>query len=251
MFSPENEMERVLMLASTDPAAGPQFYKEFANSEICVPEYSFGNSQREGESKLKAGTDLVFLPTMRGGKEFLPIFSALSRLQIFIPEDARYMRIQTVEFLKLTQGAALVLNPGSEYGKEFTPSEVQSILNGWKPAKIWVAEKETPIKLGQPTRYPHALTEALSRLFGTMKNVESAYLAQFYNPALDDPPHTLIGIKAICDWDTVISQVLIVIGRVEIPDPPVDILKMDGTDGPEGYLLTTKPFYKRKIFGLF
>ena len=253
MFTPENELERALVAASTDPVARPQFYVVFVASEIFVSNYGPAVSAQEEQGMLKAGAELAFHPLQHDGREMLPIFSSLRRLQNFIPEDAHYLAMKTMDFLKLTQGATLILNPGSEYGKELTPSEVASILDGslWQPIKTFVAEKELTVQLGQPARYPHALTDALSRLFKDLKNVEAAYLTHFYNPAQGDPPHTLIGIQATGNWNDIAGRAGIVLAGVEVPDPPVDFLHMSGMEGLEEYLLTTKPFYKRKAFGLF
>lgn len=259
MFVPENELERLLVLASTDPVARPQFYDGLLQSEVFVlpnglllpPEGGSVELPEEGGFvTFPTGTKLGFQPVRHGNRSLLPIFSSLPRLQSFLQAEYRYLEVPARDFFTLTQGREVVLNPGSEYGKEFTVPEITQILTGWKPSKTYVTQKDAQVRLGQPARYPHALTEALSRLFQSMEAVESAYLAHLDNPDGGDPPHTLIGIKAVDDWNSIAAQAGIVLGGIEIPDPPVDFFQMDGTGGLNGYLLTTKPFYKRELFGI-
>jgi hypothetical protein len=251
MFTPENELERLLMAAATDPAVRPQFYAEFAASTIFMLNDGSAISEQPGPVLIPPGTKIAVHPVQKGERSLLPIFSSLPRLQFFYKHETQFLELRTLDYLSMTRGAEIVLNPGSDYGKEFTASEVTSILDGWKPAKTYVAEEETQVLLGQPANYPYALTEALSRLFSTIKAVDSAYLAQFHNPDQGEPPHTLIGIKTAGDWDTLTAQAGMVLSGVEILNPPVDFVRIDGTGGLEDYLLTTKPFYKRKTFGLF
>ena len=154
--------------------------------------------------------------------------------------------------MTLTRGAQVLLNPGSDYGKEFTVEEIASLLDGTigQPVQTYVSDKPQQVLLGQPKNYPHALADALSRLFKGLKTVDSAYLVHFHNPSRNVPPHTLIGIAATGDWEDILRQVEIVAQNVEIPDPPVDVIRVDAGN-LSTYFEKTKPFYKRKVFGLF
>ena len=220
MFTPENALEQALVLASTELASHPEFYKQFAASQIFVPSYGPPVSNQDGPMTLPSGTKLEFQAVRNGDRELLPIFSSLPRLQAFLTTEVKYLEMAVMEFLRLTQGAGVVLNPGSDYGKEFTPPEIASILDGslWQPAKPIVTEKETQVLLGQPADYPHALTGALSKLFKNLKDVESAYLAHIHNPD-QAPPHTLIGIQAAGNWDNIVAQAGIVLNGVDVPSP--------------------------------
>lgn len=260
MFVPENEMERLLVQASTDPVARPRFYEGLLHSAVIVlpngPPLSAEGDPVElpvegGSVMFPTGTKIGFQPVQNGSRSLLPIFSSLPRLQRFSQVEVRWLEMPAREFFTLTQGQEVVLNPGSDYGKEFTVTEIEQMLTGWKPSKTYVTQKEVQVRLGQPARYPSALIEALSRLFSGIREVECAYLAHLDNPDQGDPPHTLIGIKATGDWNKIAAQAGIVLAGIEIPDPPVDFFRMGGTGGPNDYLLTTKPFYTRKLFGLF
>jgi hypothetical protein len=161
-----------------------------------------------------------------------------------------------VTYGAIALGSELILNPGSDYGKEFTREEIAGILDGsiWRSNQFTV-EKATKVLLGQPARYPQVLVEALSRLFAGKKEVQAAYLAHFFNPAAGDKPHTLIGIEATGNWDRLVAEAGMVAANVDVPDPPVDFLRMTGKAGVEDYFhKSCKPFYskgRKKWFGMF
>lgn len=50
----------------------------------------------------------------------------------------------------MTKGADLLLNPGSEFGKEFTAQEIEAILNGsvFNAQEAYVVEKNTQTMIG-------------------------------------------------------------------------------------------------------
>jgi hypothetical protein len=54
-------------------------------------------------------------------------------MQALMPGTAAYIRINMLDFLKMTKGSALMLNPGSDFGKEITAKEAGSIIDG----SIW------------------------------------------------------------------------------------------------------------------
>ena len=70
-FVPENPLEEALMSAVGDPLARPAFYRLLMESELLVL----------GRSDVGGG---LIIPTLRhNGREYLPIFSARSRLVAF------------------------------------------------------------------------------------------------------------------------------------------------------------------------
>jgi hypothetical protein len=250
-FEPQNELERSLMRASSDPAHRPQFYRDFAASQIFVVNH--GEPLPSGRTTLEEGHSLKLQAIELNGKPYLPIFSSLPRLQATLQTQVSYIALNALEFLEITRGADLVLNPGSDYGKEFTAAEVESILDGsiGRPDETYVAEKATEVLIGQPSNYPTELVEALKRLFAGRKDVKRAWLAHFCNPSRDEKPHTLVALEVTGDWDAIARDVGIVVQDTPLPDPPVDLLQITGRSGVEDYFKGIEPFYARKRFGLF
>ena len=252
MFEPQNELEESLIKASTDPAHRPQFYKDFINSNIFIIQH--GEVPEEaGERTLESGMQLQIQDIELEGRLYIPIFSSVPRIQAVINGEVGYLALNALEFLKIVNGSELILNPGSEYGKEFTKNEVANIVSGsiWEPTQSYKVEKETQVLIGQPKNYPHKLVDALKKYFRTEKEVLSAYLAHFYNPETGDPPHTLVGILATGNWEEIVSSAGIIANEVEVPDPPIDFIRIDTEGGNIDYFQEFEPFYKKKKFGLF
>jgi len=252
LFEPENDLEISLIRASEDPAHRPQFYRDFVESNIFIIQ----NNQipeDEGEVTLEAGMQLEIQNIEIDGKLYIPIFSSVRRIQTLVQNEVGYLALNALEFLKIVNGSELVLNPGSDYGKEFNQSEVASIVDGsiWQPQNSHTVEKETRVLIGQPSNYPYELVESLSRFFRNTKQVHSAYLAHFHNPDTGDPPHTLIGLVVADNWDEIVSSAGLIAEGVEVPDPPIDFLRIDTEEGNLEYFHSIEPFYKRKKFGLF
>jgi len=252
LFEPENELEESLVKASSDPAHRPQFYKDFVQSNIFIIQHG-EVPEEEGEKTLESGMQLQIQNIEIEGKLYIPIFSSVPRIQAVINGEVGYLALNALEFLKIVNGSDLVLNPGSEYGKEFTKNEVERIVSGsiWEPSQSYKVEKETKVLIGQPKNYPHELVDALTKYFKTKKEVLSAYLAHFYNPETGDPPHTLVGILATENWDEIVSSSGIIANEVEVPDSPIDFVRMDTEGGNIDYFHQIEPFYKKKKFGLF
>ena len=235
MFTPENHLEERLVAASSDPAARPDFYRQLIASNIFVVNQG---SASEGQLKIAA--------VEYDGKSYLPIFSSLTRLQTTIRGEVTYLAMNALEFMKMTRGAKLLLNPGSDYGKELLPGEIASIIDGtiWKPSSSYTTTKDTQVLIGQPARYPEELVQVLKRVFARNENVRAAYVAHFFNPATGDRAHTLVAIDADGDWDRIVSEAGMAANGVTIPDPPVDFMQLRGAS-LESYFRSVEPFYRR------
>lgn len=257
-FEPQNDLERSLVRAATDPAHRPQFYRDFTASDIFIIQHGARPPERHGETVLNEGAHVQIRNIEHNGKLHIPIFSSLERLRVLLTGEAAYLGINALEFLRMTKDTPLLLNPGSSYGKEFTESEIASILDGsiWKPTERYVVQKPTTVMFGQPKNYPKELTDALCRLFATVSEVKRAWLAHYFNPERDEKPHTLIAIEHSGNWEHVAGQAGMVAKDIMIPDPPVDFMQVKSAattaGGVEDYFLNKlEPFYKRKrFFGL-
>ena len=253
-FEPTNDLERSLMKAANDPAHRPQFYKDLVQSNIFIVQHGKRPPEKEGRVTLDEGTQIQITNIEFNGKPHIPIFSSLPRLQATITGEAAYLGINALEFLTMTLGTGLILNPGYEYGKEITSEEAGSIVDGslWQPNERYVQQKETQVLIGQPKNYPNELVEALTRLFKSKKQVKRAWVAHFFHPERDEKPHTLIAIDVSDGFEEISSEAGIVVRNIEIPDPPVDFLPITGREGIEDYFVKdTKPFYTRRFLGLF
>jgi len=179
----------------------------------------------------------------------LPIFSSLPRLQSFVRQESSYLVLPTRQFLEITRGADLALNPGSEYSKIFTAAEIAGMLEGHPglPHERIEVKQDTQILLGQPSNYPTELVEALKRFFQQKPEVRRAWVARYVNPQQGPNGHTLIAIDTNGDWNQLMPAVGHVIQSVKVPELPVDVMQIRPGDsgGFSDYFLTkTAPFYQ-------
>ncbi len=252
-FEAQNALERSLVKAATDPAHRPQFYKDFVQSVIYIIQHGVPPPERAEQVTLDKGKSIQIADVEFKGKRYIPIFSSMPRLQAMLSGEAAYLGMNALEILKITKGSALLLNPGSDYGKEITAEEAASMVDGsiWQPGERYVAKKATQVMIGQPKNFPTELVESLTRLFKKKHQVKRAWVAHFFNPDMDKKAHTLIAIEVVDGFDEVSAEAGIVVRSVSIPDPPVDILPITGRGGIEEYFTKTKPFYERRPFGRF
>ncbi|MBE9115424.1 enhanced serine sensitivity protein SseB C-terminal domain-containing protein [Lusitaniella coriacea LEGE 07157] len=235
---PQNELDNSLAKAAIDPAHRPQFYRDFLQSNIYFIKES---STSEREFRIQ--------PIEIEEKSYLPIFSSLDRLQEAVNGEIGYIAINAREFLEIIEGAEVVLNPASDYGKEFTQQEIQSILDGslWQSTEDYVVREATEVYLGQPANYPRELVELLTHLFQRRDRVKKAYLAHFFDPQQDENPHTLIALEVNSEWEEVIAEAGLVAKEIEIPDPPLDFIQITGAGGglEDYFIQNVKPFFEQ------
>lgn len=252
-FIPNNLLEKSLVAASSDAAHRHQFYKDLIESDFFIIQEG-KIPETHGRTTLSQDQELKIQNIELNGKPYVPVFSSLPRLQAVLDREVGYIALNALELMKIVLGSEIILNPGSPYGKEFVKDEIASIVDGsiFQPSERFVAQKDTQVLLGQPANYPQELVDALSRYFKTRKEVKNAYLAHFHNPERDEKAHTLIGVDVEGNWNDIMSGAGMIVGNVEVPDPPVDFVQITGNGGIEDYLTSNcKPFYKRKRFGLF
>jgi len=250
MFEPQNDLERSLMKAATDPSHRPQFHRDLLASDVY-----FVNAGDESldvqDGVLQPGSNIPMQSWQRDGEEWLPIFSSLPRLQQSLQAEAKYLQLNARSFFEITRGANVILNPDLEYGKEFTATEIDVMLDGsiFRAGQGYTVQQDTQVLLGQPAEYPTALVNALTRLFAQQRTVKAAYLAHLFNPARDECPHTLIGIEVADDWDSIVGDAGMVAKETLLENEIVDFVRVTvGEAGVSRYMLhETKPFYRKSF----
>jgi SseB protein C-terminal domain/SseB protein N-terminal domain len=255
-FTPSNDLERTLVLAATDPAARPRFYRDLSVATLYVIDEDAPLPEAHGAVTLEAGRTVRLRNILHNNVPHIPVFSSLERLRAVIGEEVAYIAMAAPDLFSLVKGTPLLLNPGADYGKELTVAECDSIVDGsiWKPSERHVVKEATRVLLGQPKNYPTELAAALSRLFSSLKPVKRAWIAHFFDPSRDKHPHTLVAIEQTGRWDDIVSQAGLVARDITIPDPPIDFIEVRAGDKSEQgvaryFLVDSKPFYKRSVFG--
>ncbi len=249
MQTEDNVLELALMLATSEPAHRPEFFRLLLESTIFI----LGSSGQmdEGSVTLKANTQIQIQNWVKpDGSSVIPFFSSLRALQLAIQSDEPYIALPARTFFDITRGAELILNPRSQYGKEFTPAEVEALLAEGvsRLATPMVVEKDMQVLLGQPSNYPNAMVTSLTTLLAKHSNVKAAYLALMHNPSVDEKPHLIVGIEAEGDFENVIREAGTVAADTAPNGEPVDLIRVvRGESGVGQYFLEeVKPFYERE-----
>jgi hypothetical protein len=249
----ENELERLLKLAVTEPAHRPAFFRELLDATVLI----LGDSeqvQHGGDIALNADTPVNIQHwEKQDGGSIIPFFTSVDVLQKAVEDEQPFIAMPARVLFEITQGADLFLNPKAEYGKEFYPEEVAMLLATGgvsKPAERYI-DKDTQILLGQPEEYPSAMIDALTTLFSQRKPVRRAFLALMHDQAVDEKPNLLVGLEVDGeqgDVEALINEAGSVASETAPNDEPVDFcLVSEKERGVSHYLIThTQPFYQRR-----
>lgn len=249
----ENELERLLKLAVSEPAHRPAFFRELLDATVLI----LGDSeqvQQGGDITLNADTPVNIQHwEKQDGGSIIPFFTSVDVLQKAVEDEQPFIAMPARVLFEITQGADLFLNPKAEYGKEFYPEEVAMLLATGgvsKPAEHYI-DKDTQILLGQPEEYPSAMIDALTTLFSQRKPVRRAFLALMHDQAVDEKPNLLIGLEVDGeqgDIEALINEAGSVASETAPNDEPVDFcLVSEKERGVSHYLIThTQPFYQRR-----
>jgi hypothetical protein len=208
MFDPENDIERLLMRASAEPAERPAFARAIMDSQIFVVLVPDADHPivpgPDGKTVVAEGTTLSLPSAMRGEDKLIPFFTTPSRARIWFKGDHIVAPDLTRDLFARYPGAPFVLNPGSDYGKDFTPPEVQRMLAGQfddGPQTI-VTQAPEQILLAHPKEIPTALIEALAREFATVHSIRGAWL-MLASRASEPEQSWMLGVDNKGSWQDV------------------------------------------------
>ena len=103
---------------------------------------------------------------------------------------------------------ACVLNPGSDYGKEFTPAEVKRLLAGHfeEASGNVTVSAGGRVLLGHPSEIPHALIAALGRELGAVASVRGAWLLLAMREGQSEQGW-MLGVDHRGPWDEVAAAI--------------------------------------------
>lgn len=244
MFTPENPFEESLVRAIDEPAHRAQFYRDFLAADLYVGLHGPAPPMENG--RIKSGSGVHIQGVEAGGKTYLAVFSSLPRLRAFLDEGTATLRLACRDLLEMTQGAELMLNPGSEYGKEFVAEEIAALLDGsmFEGRRREVASP-TQVLLGQPAQDPRPLTDALRQVYEKRPEVQAAYVAWMVDPSQGDKGALLVAVDTGGDWDAVSAASGEVARGFAREHGPVDFVQLEPDNSLWGYFRNVRPFYRR------
>lgn len=252
MQTEDNILEIALELAASEPAHRPEFFRLLLEATVFILASSGQlEGQEEGPVTLKKNTQIEVTNWVKpDGSRVIPFFSSLRALRLAVTADEKYIALPARTFFEITRGAALILNPRSPVGKEFTPTEIEALLTEGvnQAATPIVVQAATEVLLGQPANYPNALVASLTTLLANHANVKAAYLAQMFDRTRDEKPHLIIGIEAEGDFENIVREAGVVAAGGAPAGEPVDLIRVVRSASGIGkyFLKEVKPFYARE-----
>jgi hypothetical protein len=241
-----HDFETLLQRAADEPAYRMEFIQRLLSEKLVVITNS--NEIREGFRVVEKNTK-VGIFSFEDGR--IPVFTSIERIfdKGIITQQVKFLELKGEDLFNILKGKTLVLNPYSDYGKEFLPEEIENLLNGTyfdnnvKHIKI---TKATTVRIGQPSKYPAEIVKSLIKLFSAKSEVNAAYLAWIHDPLTDDDPHYIFAIDTFGDWDNLSKEAGFITKQNLGPDQIVDFMQISNNGGINDYFIkSTTPFYKK------
>jgi hypothetical protein len=157
----------------------------------------------DGNTTIPEGTKLSLPSAMRGEESLIPFFSAPSRAKTWFTGDHLVAPDRARELFGRYPDAPFVLNPGSDYGKHFTPMEVRRLLAGVfddGPLPITI-QADQKVLLGHPREIPEALIAALRHELSAI-GVNGAWLMLATIPGQSEQSW-MLGVDNSGSWEEV------------------------------------------------
>lgn len=248
-FEPVNDLEKALIDASTKPEARPAFYQTLLDSHVFI--VPMGEAPPVENGQIKAGAPIQLAMVEMEWTRYTVFFSSSERISQVSDKPMQYLAMGGRDFLKMTRGSPLVMNPSLAYGKIFLPGEVADLLDGkmFEPQVRYTADKDQQIMIGQPAKYPLELMKALSAHYKKYLTVKTASLAHYVNPARDPDPGLLICVDLDDpgQWDKIMGEAGMITSSLHPDHKFVDFFIHDNQPGSvsEYFTKNVKPFYRR------
>ena len=244
-FEPENVLEQLLLLASTDENARPAFYQALLQEEILMI-LAPGENIAEGEVVLAEGQEIQ-LQILADGK--LPIFSSVPRLTDGGVDNGpvSYVRLPGHAFFSMVQGQDCVLNPFSPAGKILPKDELAALLAGQLTGPLSPAGGDAQVLLSVPAEHPAAVADALAAWAATQPHIEAAYLAQMQLADNPDVPRLLLAFESTSPDPAFLQELGPVLQGQTNSYQFVDLMLLDkaSDEGVNPYFRQVEPFYRR------
>ena len=233
MFEPENEIERMLVRAANEPSERSTFLRVLLDAEIVVglvPESGHFVQGPDGHAIVPEGTTLNLQSVMRGEERLLPFFTAPSRARAWFSGDHIVAPECTRDLFGQYPEASFVLNPGSDYGKEFTPAEVKRLLAGHfeEGAETITIPAGEQVMLGHPSDVPNELIAALSREFSAEKSIRGAWLMLAARAGHPDQSW-MLGVDHEGSWSNVLAAINRAIAGNVLKGRPLDAVPLESS----------------------
>jgi hypothetical protein len=181
MFEPENDLERALVAATTEPAARPALLRMLMDAQVFTVLIPEGSEVVDGQAVSPEGGRMILANFLREDETYVPFFTAGSRASAYFGEafpTHMVAPVRTRDLFERHPEVNFQLNPGSEQTKVFTPDVVARCLAGQfeDVPQTRVQALSENVLLAHPKQRPEALIAALTRELTPIESVRGAWL---------------------------------------------------------------------------
>jgi len=128
-FVPENPLEEALLQAAKNAMKRREFERQLLAQDVVVIGEIEGRDLSPAGSPLLPGERLKVASVQRDGRTYIPVFTSQTRLKAYLTRKAGYVSLPGKALMQMTRGSTLLINLGSEVGKEILPQDVERMLD--------------------------------------------------------------------------------------------------------------------------
>ncbi len=235
-----SELERLLALATTEPAQGPAFFRTLLSSDVFV--------LVPADCTIGPGAALPYVIwTDSDGVRVIPFFASRGAVRRALTRRTRAVRIDGRTFLESCRGATVVLNPNESHTFRLAPEELDRLVATGLPntSERYVSQGDLVIVFRAPD-VPANFLDSLRVLLEQHPGVQSAYLATMNSP-LETSPVWLIAIRsdAAGDVDHFAAELSSVLASFPLGNT-VDLMRIEpGSETDDNFHRVMQPFYEK------
>ena len=239
-----------MLAARDDPAREREFFQALFDAEVLIP---VPGPPPANDRLMSAppGSE-IDLPVLEGqDRSFVPVFSSMRQLLMFVPKGTGYMQIAMSSLVDLwPDDVWMALNLKGDIGTALSPMQVKGLPTPVR-RPVDTATKDRDFVVGRPKEEPVELLSTLSRFAERTPDIVALYRALLLAKGEDEHPRIVIGVHLERDADK--DKVLAMIGDAgrESGIPSFMLLPVY-PDAPEQMnqvgrwmLADASPFYRR------
>jgi hypothetical protein len=247
-MSEEKSIETLLLKASQEPEYREAFYEKLLATEVFV---LGGDDAQEGENINESEMISLLEWESEEGIRAIPFFTSYDLLAKAVGEEHLYLPLQAAVLFATVPDMNLVMNPGFDASKMFTPDEIQMILTtefGEEDSDEGAEFSEDISLKPITTNRSVKMLKALKELFSKREIVKLAYVAEMAERDANNTLQLAIGIEVEGDEGELFSEVSDIILELA-ENETVDLFKINRKEkeGMSAYFIhEMNPFYVRK-----
>ena len=235
-------LDELLKAAIKEPSMRSLFLQTLIKSDVYV---ICKNPVRQERSREEGGIQLELITTQNPeGEIFIPFFTSYRALQQFAKRYVDCYKINCLRLFDLIQSVSAVLNPNS-YGKEFSSSEIKSILMIAKNLKIRaISYNEAETINYRPCEHSvEHLTRAATKFLSKQPNVDRAFIMEMIRGC--ERPQLLIVLDMMGSTRKLFVPLSKYLSKIVKPNEHLCFISLEQDMGKKA-ASTVEPFYVRK-----